>query len=199
MPAGRQRQANLHALYERATAYEENGFKGLFQFIQFIERLQKQDKDLQPTSLENQDAISVMTIHGSKGLEFPVVFLIDTSRRFNQQDLQRSYVLDNHGGLGVVYLDSQKRLKVPTLPELAITAQKRKQLRAEEMRKLYVALTRAEQRLIIVGHCDNQAQLMKQWQKGQNSTQQILDDGVRNDAASLLDWNSTLAKSLSTS
>lgn len=101
MPAGRQRQANLHALYERATAYEENGFKGLFQFIQFIERLQKQDKDLaQPTSLENQDAISVMTIHGSKGLEFPVVFLIDTSRRFNQQDLQRSYVLDNHGGLG---------------------------------------------------------------------------------------------------
>lgn len=189
MPAGRQRQANLHALYERATAYEENGFKGLFQFIQFIERLQKQDKDLaQPTSLENQDAISVMTIHGSKGLEFPVVFLIDTSRRFNQQDLQRSYVLDNHGGLGVVYLDSQKRLKVPTLPELAITAQKRKKLRAEEMRKLYVALTRAEQRLIIVGHCDNQAQLMKQWQKGQNSTHQILDDNVRNDAASLLDW-----------
>jgi len=189
MPAGRQRQANLHALYQRAATYEENGFKGLFQFIQFIERLQKQDKDLaQPTSLEDQDAIAVMTIHGSKGLEFPVVFLMDASHQFNEQDLRQNYVLDDHSGLGIVYLDNAKRLKVPTLPELAIVAQKRQKLRAEEMRKLYVALTRAEQRLIIAGSCDNQAQLMQQWQKAQNSGSLILDVGVRNASNSLLDW-----------
>lgn len=189
MPAGRQRQANLHALYQRAANYEENGFKGLFQFIQFIERLQKQDKDLaQPTSIDNQDAIAVMTIHGSKGLEFPVVFLMDASHQFNEQDLRQNYVLDDHSGLGIVYLDVQKRLKIPTLPELAIVAQKRQKLRAEEMRKLYVALTRAEQRLIIAGSCDNQAQLMQQWQNAQNSDQLILEVGVRNTSNTLLDW-----------
>ncbi|KRM22240.1 helicase-exonuclease AddAB subunit AddA [Latilactobacillus graminis] len=189
MPAGRQRQANLHALYERAATYEANGFKGLFQFIQFIERLQKQDKDLaQPTSLANQDAISVMTIHSSKGLEFPVVFLLDASHQFNEQDLRRNYVLDDQSGLGIVYLDPKSRLKIPTLPELAITTQKRQKLRAEEMRKLYVALTRAEQRLIIAGSCDNQTKLLATWQKGQQNTDIRLAASVRQASTNLLDW-----------
>ncbi|MCT3527247.1 helicase-exonuclease AddAB subunit AddA [Latilactobacillus curvatus] len=189
MPAGRQRQANLHALYERAATYEANGFKGLFQFIQFIERLQKQDKDLaQPTSLANQDAISVMTIHGSKGLEFPVVFLMDANHQFNEQDLRQNYVLDDQSGLGIVYLDAKKRLKIPTLPELTITTQKRQKLRAEEMRKLYVALTRAEQRLIIAGSCDNQAKLFATWQKGQQNPDLRLDASVRQASTNLLDW-----------
>lgn len=143
MPAGPQRQANLHALYERAADYEQNGFKGLFQFVRFIERMQRNDHDLaEAKTRATENAVQVMTIHGSKGLEFPVVFLLNASKKFNMQDLTDHAVLNNQLGIGIDYFDPEKRVAAPTLPKLVIQAATRKEALAEEMRKLYVALTR---------------------------------------------------------
>jgi ATP-dependent helicase/nuclease subunit A len=154
MPSGKQRQANLHALYERATSYEEMSFKGLFQFVRFIEKMQAKNKDLaEPNNTTDvEDAVRVMTIHASKGLEFPVVFVLDMNKQFNMTDLNnQSFIFDEKLGAGIKYLDPDKRIKYETLPYVLIKEQKRKKMLAEEMRKLYVALTRAEEKLFLVG------------------------------------------------
>lgn len=112
MPGGKQRQANLHALYDRAEVYEQSNFKGLFQFIRFVKRMQAQNNDLdEANATSDDDMVSVMTIHGSKGLEFPVVFLADVSHGFNLQDTYKPYVLNDHLGLGITYLDPASRVK----------------------------------------------------------------------------------------
>ncbi|MGO2638255.1 MAG: 3'-5' exonuclease, partial [Enterococcus viikkiensis] len=116
MPAGQQRHANLLALIERAKDYERSSFRGLYQFIRFIEKMQEKDKDLgEPPTEEISDAVRVMTIHGSKGLEFPVVFLMDMSKSFNVQDTQRNYVFDEQLGLGVKLLTPDTRVRKETL------------------------------------------------------------------------------------
>lgn len=149
---GEQKQINLHALYERASLYEAKQFKGLYAFIQFIERLQKQKKDLaEPILINEQDnVVRVMTIHASKGLEFPIVFFMNLGKSFNLIDLNQNYVFDDHYGLGVKYLDLNQRLVIPTLPFLALQILKKEKLISEEYRKLYVAMTRAEQQLFLV-------------------------------------------------
>lgn len=190
MPAGKQRQANLHALYERATSYEEMSFKGLFQFVRFIEKMQAKDKDLaEPTDLsENEDAVRVMTIHGSKGLEFPVVFVLDLTRRFNLMDLNQSYLFDVDLGAGVKYTDNEERLVYRTFPYLAIREEKRKQLLSEEMRKLYVALTRAEEKLFLVGSYKSKEEAIKKWSIGADEPNVVLGDGVRLKNQNLMNW-----------
>lgn len=116
MPAGQQRHANLLALIERAKDYERSSFRGLYQFIRFIEKMQEKDKDLgEPPTEEAQDAVRVMTIHGSKGLEFPIVFLMDMSKSFNVQDTRRNYVFDERLGLGVKLLTPDDRIRKDTL------------------------------------------------------------------------------------
>ena len=112
MPAGQQRHANLLALIERAKDYERSSFRGLYQFVRFIEKMQEKDKDLgEPPTEEVNDAVRVMTIHGSKGLEFPVVFLMDMSKSFNVQDTRRNYVFDEQLGLGVRLLTLDTRIR----------------------------------------------------------------------------------------
>jgi len=119
MPAGKQRQANLNALYERAHTYEAGSFKGLFQFVRFIKRMQEKDQDLAEAVSETEtEAVSVMTIHGSKGLEYPVVFIMDLDKQFNQSDTRQSALLDREAGIGITYLDPKTRVKYPTLPRL---------------------------------------------------------------------------------
>ena len=191
MPSGKQRQANLHALYERATAYEEMNFKGLFQFIRFIEKMQAKDKDLaEPNDLsDSEDAVRVMTIHASKGLEFPVVFVLDMSKQFNMTDInQQSFIFDESLGAGIKYFDSENRIKYETLPYVVIREQKRRKLLAEEMRKLYVALTRAEEKLFLVGSYKNQEDALKKWQQNLTSDHLILSTSGRLAQRSLMGW-----------
>lgn len=189
MPAGAQRQANLHALYERAADYEHNGFKGLFQFVRFIERMQNNDQDLAEAAAETTDnAVQVMTIHGSKGLEFPVVFLLDTSRNFNMQDTTGRALLNNQLGIGIDDFQPETRLVVPSIPKMVIKETTKQESLAEEMRKLYVALTRAEQRLYIVGACKQQADLLKTWQAAAQDQQLVLNPTLRGKTHNYLDW-----------
>lgn len=190
MSAGKQRQVNLHALYQRAASYEEMSFKGLFQFIRFIEKMSAKDKDLaEPTDLsERKDAVQVMTIHASKGLEFPVVFVLDLTRKFNLMDLNQNYLFDVGLGAGIKYTDITQRLVYKTLPFLAIHEVKKNKLLSEEMRKLYVALTRAEEKLFLVGSYKNQVAAFKKWSTSANEKDNAISETTRMKASSLMDW-----------
>ncbi|MCL0330716.1 helicase-exonuclease AddAB subunit AddA [Apilactobacillus xinyiensis] len=192
MPGGKQRQANLHALYDRAEVYEQSNFKGLFQFIRFVKRMQSQNNDLDEANAEtNDNVVSVMTIHGSKGLEFPVVFLADVAHGFNLQDTLKPYVLNDHLGLGVTYLDPVTRVKKDTLQRQMIVKLENRSTLAEEMRKLYVALTRAEQKLYVVGATkehNSRKKILDAWSKAGSEPDLVLDASLRSDAKSYLDW-----------
>lgn len=194
MPGGAQRQANLHALYQRAHDYEQSSFKGLYQFIRFIEKMQEHDKDLgvAPTQLAD-DTVNVMTIHGSKGLQFPIVFLIDATHGFNEQSTKQRAVVDAVNKVGIEYVD-QNRIQYDTPQRQAVISGVKQGERAEDLRVLYVALTRAEQRLIITGSFneDNRRQTLAgawaQWQKAFQSNGTLLGPQLRVNARSFMDW-----------
>lgn len=194
MPGGEQRQANLHALYERAQNYEQTSFKGLYQFTRFIEKMQEHDQDLgvAPAQLA-ENTVNVMTIHGSKGLQFPIVFLIDAGHGFNTATSREAAVVDADAGLGIRYMD-QDRLVYDTPQRQVILEQIQRSERAEGLRVLYVALTRAEQRLIITASFNEQrrnqrlATAWERWQKAFQSDQQTLGAQVRVNAGSFMDW-----------
>lgn len=188
LPEGPQRHANLTALTQRAAAYEEMSYRGLFQFIRFIEKMQEKRKDLaEPTVLGAEDAVRVMTIHGSKGLEFPVVFLLDMNKSFNLQDLSAKSIYDKNLGIGISYLD-EERLRHTTYPYVILKEYKRRLLLSEEMRKLYVALTRAEEKLFLVGSYDDQEALIKSWQRGGQTQDLFLPATLRLANTSFMDW-----------
>ena len=153
LPNGDLRQANLKLLFEKAKQYEVASFKGLFNFINFINKVKNSSKDASSAKIigENDDVIRIMSIHKSKGLEFPVVFLAGTGKRFNMQDLNRSILLHQEIGIGIQYIDSERRIEYSTLTKEAIKLKIRRETISEEMRVLYVALTRAKEKLIITG------------------------------------------------
>ena len=189
MPAGSQRQANLHALYNRAHAYENSSFKGLFQFVRFIEKMQERDKDLAEAPVQNvENAVSVMTIHGSKGLEFPMVFLVDATHQFNQMGMRMPYLIDDKAGIGITYLNPENRTAMDTLQKSIVKSAVIEKSEAEEMRLLYVALTRAEQRLFIVGAYANRETAIKHWQKAFQSQQLVLNAPARSGIKNFMDW-----------
>ncbi|MEG0373249.1 MAG: 3'-5' exonuclease, partial [Enterococcus sp.] len=175
---------------ERAKDYERSSFRGLYQFIRFIEKMQEKDKDLgEPPTEEISDAVRVMTIHGSKGLEFPVVFLMDMSKSFNVQDTQRNYVFDEQLGLGVKLLTPDTRVRKETLLFQIVKQKNLNKLLSEEMRKLYVALTRAEQKLFLVGSYDDEESAYKKWSKAARNDSVVLAAGLRNGQRdSFFDW-----------
>ena len=153
MPNGSLRQANLRSLFEKAKEYEKASFKGLYNFINFIDRLKTSSGDLSSAKLigENENVIRIMSIHKSKGLEFPLVFLCGSNKQFNMQDLNMPILLHQNIGIGVNYIDSERKLQYSTLSKEAIKIKTKEELLSEEMRVLYVALTRAKERLIITG------------------------------------------------
>lgn len=182
MPAGYQRQTNLHALYERASQYEKSNFKGIFQFVRFIKRMQDKDDDLElATPKVEEDAVQLMTIHRSKGLEFPVVFLNDLDHQFNEHDTKLNYVLNDQLGIGIKYFERDTRIIYDTLPYTIIKDRLEKEMHAEEMRKLYVALTRAEQHLYLVGSISIKKDIQKLITEYQNwvTNQLMIPKGVR--------------------
>ncbi|MFV0558326.1 MAG: helicase-exonuclease AddAB subunit AddA [Enterococcus sp.] len=180
LSVGQQRHANLIALVDRAQAYEQSSFRGLYQFIRFIEKMQEKDKDLaEPLATPVENAVRVMTIHASKGLEFPVVFLLDMSKNFNDQDFRKNYIFEEQLGAGIEYLDQAKRVKFKTIPFQAIKEIRRKKAFSEEMRKLYVALTRAEQKLFLVGSYKSKEQALKKWQEALTEEEVVLNPILR--------------------
>lgn len=193
MTAGKQRKSNLEALYHRAANYEQTSFKGLYRFIRFIDKMQEKDKDLaEPTSiLLEQNAIRVMTIHASKGLEFPVVFLMDMSKRFNSADWTGSYVFDQDLGFGLKYKDPEAQIQTSTLVDTAIKDLKKQRGYAEQMRLLYVALTRAEQKLFLVGTAESKEKAFAKWDKGNASREEILPPRLRLSINNFMDWIGT--------
>ena len=153
MPNGMLRQANLRMLFERAKQYETASFKGLYNFIHFIEKVHLSSGDLGAAKIigENENVVRIMSIHKSKGLEFPVVFLSSTGKQFNLMDLNESILLHQEMGIGVKYIDYEKQIQYDTLSKAAIRNKILTETLSEEMRILYVALTRAKEKLFITG------------------------------------------------
>lgn len=153
MPDGILRQANLKLLFEKAKQYEKVSFKGLYNFINFIEKVRTSSGDLSSAKLigENENVVRIMSIHKSKGLEFPLVFLCNSNKKFNVQDLNNQILLHQDLGLGVNYIDSDRKLQYSTLAKESIKIKSKEEIISEEMRILYVALTRAKERLIVTG------------------------------------------------
>ncbi|MDD6306797.1 MAG: helicase-exonuclease AddAB subunit AddA [Clostridiales bacterium] len=153
MPAGKRRRANLEMLIEKAIAYENTSYKGLFHFVRYIDELRKYDVDFGEADMtsENEDVVRIMSIHKSKGLEFPVVFVAGMGKNFNKQDTRSKMVLHPEYGLGLDCMDGKKRIKSPTIAKKAIAKQIDLENLGEELRVLYVALTRAKEKLILTG------------------------------------------------
>ncbi len=166
MPAAQRRQANLDVLLEKAAGYESTSYSGLFNFLRYIERMQKFDVDVSEASVlgEHENLVRVMTIHKSKGLEFPVVILSGMGKQINKNDAKGDVLFDQQLGIGthVVYPDT--RVKRQTLPKVAIANKLVSDSVSEEMRVLYVAMTRAREKLIITGTVKNEEATVK-WQQ----------------------------------
>ncbi|WP_050979762.1 helicase-exonuclease AddAB subunit AddA [Fictibacillus macauensis] len=190
LPGGKQRQANLRALYDRANQYETTSFRGLFRFLRFIERMQDKGKDLGAARAlgEQEDVVRIMTIHKSKGLEFPVVFVAGLNKKFNTQDLSQSVLLHKELGLGTKYINPKLRISYPTIMQLAISRRMKMELLAEEMRVLYVALTRAKEKLVLVGTFDHVAKTVAQWAESIDQEEWLLPAYERMQAKSYFDW-----------
>lgn len=190
MPGGKQRQANLRALYDRARQYEQTSFRGIFRFLRFIERLKEREDDFGAARslIEQEDVVRMMTIHKSKGLEFPVVFLAGAAKSFNMQDLRGDYILDKDFGLGMRFVHPTWRASYPTVVQLAMKKKMKFQLLAEEMRILYVALTRAKEKLYIVCTAKDIEAKKKKWQEVTYTSTWELPAYVIEKAKSYADW-----------
>lgn len=160
MTNGELRQANLKMLFERAKQCETISFKGLFNFINYINKIKTSSKDMDSAKVigENENVIRIMSIHKSKGLEFPVVFLSGTGKQFNMQDLNNKILLHPEIGIGVKYIDYDRQIEYDTLSKQAMKNQIMIETLSEEMRVLYVALTRAKEKLIITGYSTSDKQ-----------------------------------------
>ena len=167
MPNGELRQANLKMLFERAKSYEKASFKGLYHFIHFIERLQLSSGDMGTAKIigENENVIRIMSIHKSKGLEFPVVILAGTGKQFNLMDLNDAILLHQDLGIGVKYKDDELQIQYDTLTKEAIKNKMKIETLSEEMRILYVALTRAKEKLIITGMVKDYPKMLEKMQE----------------------------------
>ena len=190
LPGGVERQANLRILFERARQYEETSYRGLFNFINFINRLRSGGGDMGSAKIlgENDNVVRIMSIHKSKGLEFPVVIVAGCGKKFNIQDLNASILLHQDLGLGPDIVDLKKRTITPSLPKMAIRQKLRLETLSEEMRILYVAFTRAREKLIITGCVRNIERQCTMWCSNASETGDKLPTYNMMQASNYLDW-----------
>ncbi|MDF2657373.1 MAG: helicase [Paenibacillus sp.] len=190
MPGGLQRQANLRALYDRARQYEATSFRGLFRFLRFVERMRDSGTDLGAARAlgEQEDVVRIMSIHKSKGLEFPVVFVAGLGKMFNQTDLNGTFLLHKELGFGPLFVDPELRVACPTLPMLAIRRRMKMEMTAEELRVLYVALTRPKEKLILVGTVKSGDKTVQKWSRMREETLWQLPAHETAKARTYLDW-----------
>lgn len=190
MPNGILRQANLKMLFQRAKQYEETSFKGLFNFINFINKLRKSSGDMGSAKIlgENENVVRIMSIHKSKGLEFPVVFLCGTGKQFNLLDLNNNILYHEDLGLGPDYVDIEKRVSYTTLPKEAIKYKMKIETLSEEMRILYVAFTRAKEKLIITGATNDLEKLINKSVSAAALDESVILSSEVLKGKSYLDW-----------
>ena len=190
MPDGIERQANLKILFQRAKQFEDTSLKGLFNFIRFIDKLKKTTGDIGAAKIlgENENLVRIMSIHKSKGLEFPVVFLVNASKRFNRMDLNKPIILHENLGFGPNFVDMERGITNTTLIKEVIKKKINLESVSEEMRVLYVALTRAKEKLIITGQVKDMEKSLKKWTDLSAGDQlKILENKVLK-ANGYLDW-----------
>lgn len=193
MPAGSRRTANLNMLLEKAAAYEKTSYKGLFHFVRYIDELQKYDVDFGEADMvgENEDVVRIMSIHKSKGLEFPIVIVSGMGKNFNKQDTRSKMVLHPELGIGLDYMDGKKRIKSPTIAKKAIAKQIDLENLGEELRVLYVALTRAKEKLILTGTLKDAPEKLEFFRQQANlskAADRPLSYLTREGASGYLDW-----------
>lgn len=188
MPAGETRKANLDMLVEKASAYEKTSYKGLFQFIRYIHKLKKYEMDFGEAqeSGKQENRVRIMSIHKSKGLEFPIVFLAGMGKKFNKQDVRGRLLIDMDLGIGTDHLDLEQRTQNSTLKKNVMKRKMDLDNLGEELRVLYVAMTRAKEKLIMTGTDRFLAKKLGKWKSLEQSGQ--IPYTVLTTAGSYLDW-----------
>ena len=199
LPGGEQRRANVEMLLTRAENFEKTSYFGLFHFIRYMEQVEKYDIDYGEANVqdENADTVRIMSIHKSKGLEFPICFVAGLSKKFNMQDTMKPVIMDMDYGIALDYVDIDSRVRGSTLKKAVLSGKLRRDSLGEELRVLYVAMTRPQEKLILTGSC-----------KDAEKVQRILDEGgaglvtasdapygpgrltftLRSEASGYLDW-----------
>ena len=190
LPGGGQRQANLRVLYNRASHYGNVAYRGLFRFMRFIDKIREHKGDMGAAHAlgENENVVRIMSIHKSKGLEFPVVLIAGLGRKFNLQDLYKNVLMHRDLGLGPQMVDSQLRIAYPTAAKLALQVKLRQEALAEEMRILYVAMTRAREKLILVGGARNLENKLYKWSNLPRGNEGRLPEYITAGVQNYLDW-----------
>ena len=192
MPAGKVRQANLNMLVEKAAAYEKTSYQSLFDFIRYIEKLKKYDTDFGEAARagENEDTVRIMSIHKSKGLEFPVVFLAGAGKGFNRQDTRGKILIDEELGVAADFLDPELNVKASTLKKNVLSRRIGLESLGEELRILYVAMTRAKEKLIITAGDKYLENRLEKWKTvGENGDDRCgIPFTFLSSAGSYLDW-----------
>lgn len=190
MPGGEQRKANLDMLVEKARAFEKTSYKGLFHFVRYIEQLKKYDVDYGEANIadEQADTVRIMSIHKSKGLEFPIVFVSGMSKRFNTQDGKGSILIHPELGIGLDAVDLKKRTKAPSFLKKVMQKEILNENLGEELRVLYVALTRAKEKLIMTGTQKDLEKRLRSFENVRIQEEQELSFSQLTKAVSYFDW-----------
>ena len=190
MPGGEQRSANIDMLLEKAKAFEGTSYKGLFNFVRYIEQLKRYDVDYGEANIadEQADTVRLMSIHKSKGLEFPIVFVAGMNKKFNKLDVTREIVVHPELGIGVDCIDLKKRTKAPTFLKKAIQREVHLENLGEELRILYVAMTRAKEKLLLVGSLGDVEKKMGKYESLKNREEEQLSFSMLSGAGSYFDW-----------
>ena len=188
--SGEQKKANLLMLVEKARAYESSSYRGLFNFIRYIENLKKYQVDFGEANIlsEKEDTVRIMSIHGSKGLEFPIVFVAGLGKQMNLQDARESIVLHPDLGIGAPCVDEKFRIRTRTILQKAVQQEITLESLGEELRILYVALTRAKEKLILTGTLSKLEEKLVGFEKVKHQESQRLSYGIRMKGKSYLDW-----------
>ena len=189
LPSGSQRQANLKILFERAKQFEETSFKGIFNFINFIDKIKKSNSDMgsAKTLGENANVVRIMSIHKSKGLEFPIVFCCAMSKNFNTMDFKKDMLYHYELGFGPQLVDIDRRISYPSIAKEALKYKMNLENLSEEMRILYVALTRAKEKLILTGAVKDIPGTLHKWGKSLDGDNPVSQYDVLK-AKNYLDW-----------